>query len=56
MDASKEIWPFLEEAFGKEKAVMWFYHWQIFYVACAELFAYEGGNTWSVCHYLFAKP
>jgi cation-transporting P-type ATPase 13A2 len=57
MNASKkEIWPFLEETYGKEKAVMWFYRWQIFYMACAELFAYEGGDTWGVCHYLFVKP
>lgn len=57
MNASKtEIWPFLEETYGREKTAMWFYRWQIFYMACAELFAYEGGDTWGVCHYLFVKP
>ena len=51
----KEIWPGLEETYGKEKAAMWFRRWQVFYLACAELFAYEGGDTWGVCHYLFEK-
>jgi cyclopropane fatty-acyl-phospholipid synthase-like methyltransferase len=56
MNASKkEIWPSLEETYGKENTTMWFYRWQIFYMACAELFAYEGGDTWGVCHYLFVK-
>ncbi|KAG9232990.1 hypothetical protein BJ875DRAFT_379522 [Amylocarpus encephaloides] len=57
MVASKnEIWPHLEETYGKEKTAMWYYRWQIFYMACAELFAYEGGDTWGVAHYLFEKP
>lgn len=56
MNASKaEIWPHLEETYGKEKALTWFHRWQIFYLACAELFAYEGGDTWGVSHYLFEK-
>lgn len=53
--SQKEIWPGLEETYGKEKAQMWFYRWQIFYMACAELFAWDGGDTWGVCHYLFEK-
>ena len=52
----KEIWPHLEETYGKDKTLTWFHRWQIFYMACAELFAYEGGETWGVCHYLFEKP
>lgn len=57
MNASKkEIWPDLEETYGEKDTAMWFYRWQIFYMACAELFAYEGGDTWGVCHYLFEKP
>lgn len=56
MNASrKEIWPGLEETYGKENAPMWFRRWRVFYLACAELFAYEGGDTWGVCHYLFEK-
>ena len=52
----KEIWPGLEETYGKGKeAEKWFYRWQIFYLACAELFAWGGGDTWGVSHYLFEK-
>jgi cyclopropane fatty-acyl-phospholipid synthase-like methyltransferase len=51
----KQIWPHLEETYGKEKTSVWFYRWQIFYMACAELFAYDGGDVWGVSHYLFEK-
>jgi len=29
--------------------------WRIFYMACAELFGYEGGSQWRVAHYLFRR-
>jgi len=51
-----EIWPHLQETYGKEETAKWYYRWQIFYMACAELFAWEGGDTWGVSHYLFEKP
>lgn len=54
-EGRKALWPHLEDTYGKEKASVWFYRWQIFYMACAELFAYEGGDTWGVVHYLFEK-
>ncbi|KAK5134926.1 hypothetical protein LTR08_006017 [Meristemomyces frigidus] len=52
----KEIWPHLEETYGEGDVLRWFHRWQVFYLACAELFAYDGGDTWGVCHYLFEKP
>ena len=51
-----EIWPHLTETYGAKDTAMWYHRWQIFYIACAELFAFEGGDTWGVCHYLFEKP
>ncbi len=52
----KEIWPGLEETYGTGwEAERWFRRWAVFYMACAELFAWEGGETWGVCHYLFEK-
>lgn len=32
-----------------------FYRFRIFYLACAEFFATNGGNEWGVGHYLFSK-
>ncbi|KAF2736984.1 cyclopropane-fatty-acyl-phospholipid synthase-like protein [Polyplosphaeria fusca] len=52
----ERIWPHLEETYGKGNVVTWWNRWQIFYMACAELFAYEGGDTWGVTHILFEKP
>ncbi|KAF6840803.1 cyclopropane-fatty-acyl-phospholipid synthase [Colletotrichum musicola] len=51
----KEIWPHLIETYGEENASVWYNRWQIFYMACSELFAYRGGDVWGVAHYLFEK-
>lgn len=51
----KEIMPILENTYGKDQAVKWWVYWRLFYMACAELFNYNNGNEWMVCHYLFEK-
>lgn len=51
------IWPALKATYGGEdQAARWWNRWQVFYLACSELFRYEGGDTWGVVHYLFEKP
>ena len=58
MNANKknEIWTHLESTYGERDAAIWFHRWQIFYMPCAELFAYEGGDASGVVHHLFEKP
>jgi cyclopropane-fatty-acyl-phospholipid synthase len=55
-DANRdEVQRVLESAYGNE-ARLWHQRWRMFWMACAELFGYAGGNEWLVGHYLFAKP
>ena len=53
--AQKQIMPLFEETYGKDQALKWFVYWRLFYLACSELFKYEGGERWGVGHYLFRK-
>lgn len=52
----KEIWPLFEQTYGAENARRWWCYWRVFYMACAELWGYRGGNEWHVSHYRFFKP
>lgn len=56
MDAhKKEILPLFETTYGKADALKWWVYWRIFYMACAELWAFNNGEEWLVSHYLFTK-
>jgi cyclopropane-fatty-acyl-phospholipid synthase len=44
------------ECYGPQQAKLWAQRWRIFYMACAELFAYNAGEEWPVTHYRFTKP
>jgi len=56
MDRRKQrIMPILEQTYGKSDAAKWFMRWRMFFMACAELFAYSDGQEWFVGHYLFEK-
>lgn len=49
------LMPLFENTYGKDKALQWWVYWRIFFLACAELFRYNQGNEWMVCHYQFEK-
>lgn len=56
MDSHKnEIISIFRNTYGKENALKWFVYWRIFFMACAELWGFNSGNEWMVCHYLFKK-
>jgi cyclopropane-fatty-acyl-phospholipid synthase len=42
--------PVLEATYGARDAARWFERWRLFFLACAELFAYGGGREWFVGH------
>ena len=48
-----EILPILADTYGKANADRWWMRWRMFFMACAELFNYDGGNEWFVSHYRF---
>ena len=50
-----EIMPLFRETYGAANATKWWAYWRVFFMSCAELWGYKGGEEWIVSHYLFAK-
>jgi cyclopropane-fatty-acyl-phospholipid synthase len=51
----REIMPLFRETYGPRQAERWWSYWRVFYMSCAELWGYRGGEEWIVSHYLFSK-
>jgi len=50
-----ELLSLFQAALGPRDGARQLQRWRMFFMACAELFAYHGGNEWFVSHYLFSK-
>ena len=56
MDRNKgAVMPILEDTYGAGNANRWFMRWRMFFMACEELFRYQGGTEWFVSHYRFRR-
>jgi cyclopropane-fatty-acyl-phospholipid synthase len=50
-----EILPVMTAAYGSRDAALWYRRWRIFFMACAELWGFLGGEEWLVGHCRFRK-
>ena len=50
-----EVLEIFATTYGPSEARKWLAYWRIFFMSCAELWNFDGGNEWMVCHYRFAK-
>lgn len=56
MDNNREaIMPILSATYGDERSLKWWVYWRVFFMSCAELWGFRGGQEWIVSHYLFEK-
>jgi cyclopropane-fatty-acyl-phospholipid synthase len=56
MDSNRDaVMSIFRKTYGDGGAGIWFNRWRIFFMACAELFAFSGGNDWFVSQYLLKK-
>ena len=47
--------PLLAEVYGGDEVTRWASRWRVFFIACAEMFGFRGGQEWGVSHYRFRR-
>jgi cyclopropane-fatty-acyl-phospholipid synthase len=57
LDARRDqVLRLLADAYGPAEAPRRLVMWRLFFLACAELWGFRGGQEWLVSHYLFERP
>lgn len=46
----------MAETYPPKLADIWLQRWRMFFMACAELWGYRGGEEWHIAHYRWARP
>jgi len=54
-DHRDQVLALLASVYGESAKHKRYTDWRLFFLACAELFAFNGGEEWAVSHYLFKK-
>lgn len=49
----EEVRLIFREHYGEAEAEAWTHRWRVFFMACAELWGFQGGQEWMVSHFLF---
>lgn len=53
LDARRlQVLDIFSQIYGANDAHQWLNYWRVFFMACAELFGFNGGREWFVGHYL----
>jgi len=56
LDAAREpVCALFRDVYGPAAVERWFVRWRLFFLACAELFAYRRGREWGVGHFRFVR-
>jgi cyclopropane-fatty-acyl-phospholipid synthase len=50
-----QVRPLLADTYGAANSTRWWVYWRVFFMSCAELWGFRGGEEWLVSHYLFRK-
>jgi cyclopropane-fatty-acyl-phospholipid synthase len=53
--AHDEVGQILADTYGTANVEQWRSRWRMFFMACEELFGFNGGQEWFVSHYLFER-